>query len=118
MNQQRWGLDLPTLFCYTTSMSDLITRIRDRFDHEAQKKILREKYQAKMLFGFNGGMFRAAPEMISFLSLYGNESIVIQDVYENPVEINAQELCDQMRLRMQEQMNAWLTEWEQLRKQR
>lgn len=99
-------------------MDKLITRIRERFDHEAQKKILREKYQARMLFGHNGGMFRATPEMISFLGLYGDERIVVQDIYENPVEVNARELCNLMKSRWQEQMNAWLTEWEQLRRQR
>lgn len=99
-------------------MNDLVERVRARFDHEAQKKILREKYQARMLFGFNGGMFRASPEMISFLALYGDERIVVQDVYENPVEVNAQELCNLMKYRLQEQMNAWLLEWDQLRRQR
>jgi hypothetical protein len=99
-------------------MNDLVERVRARFDHEAQKKILREKYQARMLFGFNGGMFRASPEMISFLSLYGDERIVVQDIYENPIEVNAQELCNLMKYRLQEQMNAWLLEWDQLRRQR
>jgi hypothetical protein len=99
-------------------MDDLIKNIRARFDHEASRKILKEKYQAKMLFGLNGGMFRAAPEMISFLSLYGDQRIVIEDIYHNPVEVNAQELCDLMKYRLQEQMNAWLVEWEDLKKQR
>jgi hypothetical protein len=99
-------------------MENLVTQIRIRFDHEAARKTLREKYQAKMTFGWNGGMFRATPEMITFLSLYGDQRIVVQDLYENPVEVNAQELCDHMRTRLQEQMNAWLVEWNQLQKQR
>ena len=99
-------------------MDDLIKSIRARFDHEAARKTLKEKYQAKMLFGWNGGMFRATPEMISFLSLYGDQRIVISDIYDNPIEINALELCDLMRSRLQEQMNAWLLEWEELKRQR
>ena len=99
-------------------MENIVANIRARFDHEAQKKILREKYQGKMLFGFNGGMFRATPEMISFLSLYGDQRIVIQDLYENPVEINALELCEVMKSRLQEHMNAWLVEWNDLQTKR
>jgi hypothetical protein len=99
-------------------MEDLITHIKSRFDHEAARKVLREKYQAKMLFGWNGGMFRASPEMISFLSLYDNQRIVIQDLYENPIEINAKELSDLMKHRLAEQMNAWLVEFNNLQKQR
>lgn len=96
----------------------LVAHSRARFDHAAAKRALKEKYQAKMIFGWNGGMFRATPEMISFLSLYNDQQIVIQDLYETPVEVNARELCDCMRARLQEQMNAWLVEYQELSKKR
>jgi hypothetical protein len=98
--------------------NDLLPLARARFDHEAARRNLREKYQAKMIFGWNGGMFRATPEMITFLSLYGSERIVVQDLYETPVEVNAQELCHLMRARLQEQMNAWLVEYNKVNQQR
>jgi hypothetical protein len=90
---------------------NLIAHARARFDHVAARRMLKEKYQAKMIFGWNGGMFRATPEMITFLSLYGDQRIVVQDLYENPVEVNAQEVCNLMKARLQEQMNAWLVEY-------
>lgn len=96
----------------------LISHSRSRFEHAANKRLLKEKYQAKMVFAWNGGMFRATPEMIAFLSLYGDDQIVIQDLYETPVEVNAHELCSMMRSRLQEQMNAWLLEHEELKKNR
>jgi len=96
----------------------LVSHARARFEHVAARRLLKEKYQAKMIFGWNGGMFRATPEMITFLSLYGNERIVLQDLYENPVEVNAQELCDLMKARLQEQMNAWLIEYQAVSKNR
>jgi hypothetical protein len=48
--------------------------------------------------------------MISFLSLYSGQTIVILDLYENPIEVDALELLTQMKERFQEQMNAWLAE--------
>lgn len=96
----------------------LTATIRSRFEHAAARKSLKEKYQAKMVFGWNGGMFRASPEMITFLNLYGDERIVIQDLYETPVMVNARELCEIMRSRWQEQMNAWLVEHEELNRKR
>ena len=96
----------------------LVSHARARFEHTAARRLLKEKYQAKMIFGWNGGMFRATPEMITFLSLYGNERIVVQDLYENPVEVNAQELCDLMKARHQEHMNAWLIEYHEASKNR
>lgn len=96
----------------------LVAHARARFDHATARRLLKEKYEAKMLFGWNNGMFRATPEMITFLSLYGDERIVVQDLYENPIEVNAQELCNLMKMRWQEQMNAWLAEHEENNKKR
>lgn len=91
---------------------------RARFEHAAARKLLKEKYQGKMIFGLDGGMWRATPEMITFLSLWGDQRVVIEDMYENPVEVNAQELCDLMRYRLQEQMNAWLAEYQAINTRR
>ena len=38
---------------------NIVAHARARFDHEAAKRVLKEKYQAKMLFAYRGGMFRA-----------------------------------------------------------
>jgi hypothetical protein len=79
---------------------------------------LKEKYEARMIFAHAGGMFKSTPEIITFLSLYNNEDIVLLDLYDNPVKVNAADLKDQMQKRWYEQMNAWLTEWSDLQKQR
>lgn len=99
-------------------MSDIVTRIRTRFDHAAAKKTLQEKYESRMLFAHAGGMFKSTPEMITFLSLYNDEDIVLADVYNTPVKVNAAHLRDEMQKRWYEQMNAWLIEWTELQQQR
>jgi hypothetical protein len=115
---------LPEFFVFSlksviiVTMSDIVTQIRTRFDHAAAKKTLQEKYESKMLFAHAGGMFKSTPEMISFLSLYNNEDIVLADVYHTPVKVNAAHLRDEMQKRWYEQMNAWLVEWSELQKQR
>ena len=96
----------------------LIAHARARFDHVAAKRVLKEKYQARLIFGHNGGLFRTTPELITFLSLYGDEEIVMPDLYENPIKFQASDLANIMRAKWQEQMNAWLVEHDQLSKQR
>ena len=96
----------------------MITHARARFEHAAARRTLQEKYQAKLTFGCNGGMFSATPEMITFLSLYGDQRVVVKDLYDNPVEVNAQELCELMKGRHQEKMTAWLVEYEEINKNR
>jgi hypothetical protein len=96
----------------------LVEFSRARFEHESARRVLKEKYQAKMTFGWNGGMFQATPEMITFLSLYDDQRIVVKDLYDTPVEVNARELCDIMKSRLQEQMTAWLLEYQELSRRR
>ena len=97
----------------------LIAHSRSRFDHETAKRTLKEKYQAKMIFAYAGGLWKAGPELLCILvSIPDNNSAVLLDLYENPIEINTQELRSLVIERWQEQMNAWLIEYQQIQTQR
>jgi hypothetical protein len=97
---------------------DLIAHARARFDHVAAKRVLKEKYEARMLFAYAGGMWRASPELLTVLSICPDATAVLLDLYETPVKINVRELELAAQQRWQEQMNGWLVEHEELRKQR
>jgi hypothetical protein len=47
-----------------------------------------------------------------------DKEIVLLDLYDNPVKINTKELWNLAAERWQEQMNAWLVEYEELSKKR
>jgi len=97
---------------------NLLAHARARFDHVAARRVLKEKYEAKMLFAHAGGMWRAGPELQTTLLTCPNVEAVIIDLYETPVKVQTQELLAQSQTRWQEQMNAWLVEYEQLNKKR
>ena len=97
---------------------DLIAHARARFDHVAAKRVLKEKYEARMLFAYAGGMWQAGAELLAVLAICPDESAVLLDLYETPVKINVRELELAAQQRWQEQMNGWLAEHEELRKQR
>ena len=97
----------------------LVAHARARFDHVAAKRLLKEKYQARMVFGYNGGLFKAGPDLLTLLHACPVEDdIVILDLYENPVKVNPMELQHLAQDRWQEQMNAWLVEHDELSKKR
>ena len=97
----------------------LITHSRARFEHEAARRTLREKYQAKLTFAHAGGMWSAGPELLSVLNCcIMDKEVVIQDLYHNPVRVNTRELWNLAAERWQECMNAWLTEYDQINKNR
>jgi hypothetical protein len=98
---------------------NLITHARARFDHAQARRLLKEKYQAKMLFAYCGGMWRAGPELHAMIFTCGRMGeIVLPDLYENPVKVNSVELMNLSQERWNEQMNAWLIEHEELSRQR
>jgi len=100
-------------------MTTLSENIKQRFDHEAAKQTLREKYEAKMIFASCGGMWSADPTLITLLtSIEDIDNPVILDLYGNPVSINRIELLKETKQRWQEQMNAWLVELTEISQQR
>lgn len=97
---------------------ELITHSRGRFDHHQARIVLKEKYQAKMTFAHAGGMWRAGPELLVLLTTVPPGDTVILDLYETPISVNPEELRGLAMQRWQEQMNAWLVEYEELNRNR
>lgn len=97
---------------------NLIAHARARFDHESARRVLREKYQAKMLFAHAGGMWQAGPQLQTTLLTCPGAEAVILDLYENPIKVDTRELLAMSQQRWQEQMTAWLLESEGLARQR
>ena len=98
---------------------DLLAHGRARFEHATARRALEEKYQGKLTFAYNGGMWRAGPELLTILHVCNpNTPQVILDLYNNPVRVVPKELFDLASQRWQEQMNAWLTEYEELNQNR
>ena len=96
----------------------LIAHARARFDHVAAKRVLKEKYQARMIFAHAGGMWQAGPELINILATVPPGNAVLLDLYENPVQVRPEELRGLAMQRWQEQMNAWLIEHNKLSNKR
>ena len=96
----------------------LFAHSRARFEHESARRTLREKYQAKLTFAYCGGMFRAGPDLINILTCCPEDEAVIIDLYENPVRVVPIELKKLAEQRWQEQLTAWLVEYEELNRNR
>lgn len=97
---------------------ELIAHSRARFDHAAARRVIKEKYQARLLFAHAGGMWRAGPGLLTALSACPDDTAVLLDLYETPVRVEVQELRTMCQQRWQEQMNAWLVEYHAISQQR
>ena len=99
----------------------LAENIRKRFDHAQARLVLKEKYATKMIFTHKEGMWRAGPELLVACNICianGYDNPVLEDIYGNPIQVDAQDLKTLAMQRWQEQMNGWLVEYDQLGTQR
>lgn len=96
----------------------LLNHSRSRFEHTAAKRVLKEKYQGKLIFAYSGGMWKAGPELLSTLQNCLDKEVVILDLYDTPIKIVTEELYKLTQQRWQEQMNAWFVEYSVLNQQR
>ena len=99
-------------------IENLVAHARARFDHAATKRTLKEKYLGKLTFAYAGGMWTAGPDLLATLSACASPTSVLLDVYETPIKVSTLEFRDLVRTHWQEQMNAWLVEYEELSKNR
>lgn len=98
-------------------MSKLSEFARSRFAHAQAKKVLKEKYEAKMTFAYNGGLWKAGPELLVLLRAVEG-TVVLLDEYGSPVRVDSADLYAIAAARWAEQMNAWLVEHNELARQR
>lgn len=97
---------------------DLISHSRARFDHVAAKRILQEKYEARMIFAHAGGMFKASPELLAFVQSWPIDELYLKDLYDNPIEVDKQVFLVKLQQHYHEHMNAWHNEYIEMQKKR
>jgi hypothetical protein len=101
-----------------TELDQLTTQIRQATDYQTNKQILREKIQTDLHFAYNGGLFKASPELIGFINAWVSETLYLEDTYQNPIEVNRNEFLPLCQQHYQTAMNAWHIQHEELKRAR
>jgi len=97
----------------------LTSDVKIRFDHLNTKAQLKEKYQAKLLVAYQGGLWKATPELIIFLDLANSDKLILLDSYENPIAItDRKEMFYKIRDTYNDVMESWYNELTELEKNR
>lgn len=109
-----------------TELEQLTAEVRRATDYQANKKYLREKIQTDLHFPYNGGLFKATPELIAFVySWQGTEEIwpwdsgkdmYIEDTYGNPIPVNRLAFYKIACEHYQQAMNTWHQQHAELKK--
>lgn len=96
----------------------LIKEAKARFEHNSAKQLIKEKYQQKLMVANQGGLWKASPELIGYLSINTVETVFLLDSYENPVFVNRNELLDVLQKTYNDTMSLWYKELQELRQYR
>ena len=107
-------------------VQNLVDEIKLATDYQVNKTILREKIQTDLHFTHNGGLFKATPELISFVYAWrgadelwpwgGGVDIFLEDTYGNPISVNRSEFYKIACEHYQTVMNTWHQQHADLKK--
>jgi hypothetical protein len=92
----------------------LISEAKARFNHNSAKAQLKDKYDGKFIVAEQGGLWKATPELISFLSAMDDNFIVLIDNFNNPVQVNRDQLLSVLKDTYQKVMLEWYKEWKEI----
>jgi len=96
----------------------LIAEAKARFNHNAAKAQLKDKYDGKFIVADQGGLWTATPELIAFLNAVDDNFVIIIDNFNNPVEVKREDLLRILQDTYQKVMLEWYKEWKELESKR
>jgi hypothetical protein len=99
-----------------SELNQIVEEIRLATDFQINKKILREKIQTDLHMTHNGGMFKVTPELLAFVQTWPVDELYIEDIYENPIQINRQVFLVTAQQHYQLVMNRWHQQYEDIKK--
>lgn len=99
-------------------IQNLLTETKARFNHNAAKAYLTEKYQSKLLVADQGGLWKADKQTIAFLYSFTDSTIVIIDEFGAPVKVDRIALLKKITEVYQDVMNKWQQDWLELEQKR
>lgn len=99
-------------------MSDISNRLKEvaeaKFELAVARKTLEERAEQQLLVAYNGGLFRASTQLISFLTTWPVDTLYLKDEYVRPVEVDRVVLLAKLSQAYVAAMNDWHIEYQQL----
>jgi hypothetical protein len=99
-------------------IQNLIIESKARFNHNQAKQYLKDKYQSKLTFADQGGLWVSSPSLLSQLASTNDKNLVLLDEYENPVKVDRNILLQKANEIYVSVMEQWHDEWSILEKKR
>lgn len=96
----------------------ILSQAKARFSHDQNKQYLKNKYESKFIVANQGGLWKSTPELQGYLASRSDETVILQDLYDNPIMVNREELYFKLREAYEDNMAAWYLEYQELKNNR
>jgi len=97
-------------------IESLVQRVKQATDYQTNKRMLRERMQIDLHFPYNNGLFKVTPSLLAFVATWPIEELYLEDVYENPIQIDKQTFLVTAQQHYQKIMNTWHQQHEELKR--
>ena len=99
-----------------SEIDQLAKEIKQATEYQTNKRILREKILTDLHMPHNNGLFKITPELLSFVQTWPADQIFLEDVYQNPIEIDKQTFLVIAQQHYHSVMNEWHQQHEELKR--
>jgi len=99
-----------------SEIDQLAKEIKQATEYQTNKRILREKILTDLHMPYNNGLFKITPELLAFVQTWPIDQIFLEDVYQNPIEIDKQVFLVKAQQHYQAVMNDWHQQHEELKR--
>ena len=89
-----------------------------RYNHNSAKAQLKDKYDGKFIIAEQGGLWKATPELIATLNAFDDNFIIMIDNFDNPVQVNREQLLSVLKDTYNKIMLEWYKEYKELETKR
>ena len=97
-------------------IESLVERVKQATDYQSNKRRLRERIQTDLHFPYHNGLFKVTPSLLAFVATWPIDQLYLEDVYENPIEIDKQVFLVTAQQHYQSVMNTWHQQHEELKR--
>lgn len=99
-----------------SNVEEIVTEVKRATDYQINKKMLRERILTELHMPYNNGLFKITPELLAFAATWPTEVFYLEDVYQNPIEIDKQVFLVKAQQHYNSVMNDWHDQHNELKR--
>ena len=99
-----------------TQIEEIAIQVKQATDFQSNKRTLRERILTDLHLPYNNGLFKITPELLAFAATWPIDRFYLEDVYQNPIEIDRQAFLIKAQQHYHSVMNEWHQQHDELKK--